>query len=284
MKKIILFLFITLKNYAQNEFVFINDGNDKVIENYSLSVYVNEKETKHIPDANFKIKLEKKTIRKADSIILKFDSWYKEKLTQKAFRKEKIYVNKQIALGEVFIDNKEYTIGTYHKGFLRLKYNYKGHSAYGIGQVISFPIDTDVLVKKMFLRIGATFHEETKILPVLFLADSINDVNKIHIYPVHKPFIIKGKIKRKWVEFPIAQIKNTTKTKIFAGYMNYTRDKQLDISTVSSKHNVFLDTFRISEKNITKDYKFVNLKSTRHHSRERYRPPAIKIVLDPRTN
>ena len=240
MSKKIVLLFIICVNYvsAQKTYHFINDEKLDTISNYTLHIYTEGKEEKYLPERDKGIELTKKTIRKADSLVLHFDSWYKESLPKKAFRNTSIKARKQLYIGEVEIDSdKTQTLGTFNKIRKRRFYH-----ALGSGGLVSFPIDTATEIKKFSIYIRRAKYKKSKLIPELFLADSLNDPNKVYLYPHRKVMKFEGKKRKEWLEIPIETYINTNKTKIFAGYVSHSYS-DIQFGTSDVEGNSYLDNF-----------------------------------------
>ncbi|WP_196895743.1 hypothetical protein [Aureivirga marina] len=235
---LILFVLFTSKNLAQNTFHFVNDEKLDTISYYSLHIYSKNKEKKLLPNENNGIELTKKIIRKADSIVIHFDSWYKENIPKKAFHNSLIFIRKQLYIGEVELNsNKIQTLGTINN--LYKKGHYYG---YEIGSLNSFPIDTLIKIKKFSIYIRNTKYKNSELIPEIFVADSLNDPNKIYLYPHQKIMKINRKIKHEWFDIPIKTFVNKNKSKIFMGFVSHT-NFTIAFGRVYLENNIFLNNF-----------------------------------------
>ncbi|WP_394907454.1 hypothetical protein [uncultured Mesonia sp.] len=241
---LLFFLFKVNLTTAQKYYYFLTSNDLDTISNYSLKLYDHTNTKTYLPNKNNSVTVDLEKINKADSIVLHFDYWYKEKIQKKKFNKNTIYLNKQLYLDEVVIKKETKTIGTFNKNFRGIKSNY------GIGNLISFNLEQAKKIESFNILIFKNKVENSVFIPVLFMADSIDDPNKIHLYPKGKSFVLHEKFKKKWVNIPIKKYSSKMKSKIFAGRI--AENSNIVFGVARAKKNTFLDCYLGNSKNVKK--------------------------------
>ena len=263
---LLFFLFKVNLTTAQKYYYFLTSNDFDTISNYSLKLYNHTKAKTYLPNKNNSVTVDLEIIKKADSIVLHFDYWYKEKILKKKFNKNTIYLNKQLYLEEVVVEKKETkTIGTFNKNFRGIKSNY------GVGNLISFNLEQAKKIESFNILIFKNKVENSVFIPVLFMADSIDDPNKIHLYPKGKSFVLQEKFKKKWVNIPIKKYSSKMKSKIFAGRI--AENSNIVFGVARAKKNTFLEAYLGSTRNVKEMWnKYISRE-------ENFYVPAVRIQL-----
>ena len=269
--------------YAQNEHYFLNKETQDTIARYKLLVYYSSDSVVYKPKTNHALYLKDKDFKNADSLVLHYDSWYKEHLLKEDFNQTNIYVNKQLPLEEVILESKSQTIGTFNK--LKSSLDLKLVPEYQLsGSLVSFELpDNTKAIQDFQLRIKRKERGEASIMPVLFMADSIDDPNKIYLYPKLEPYLVEDELTRRyqWISIPIKNDLTVFKKLIFAGFYGNKKDK-IFYNFAEARANTFQDYYPWGRV-------FLNGKPTRAdgtiwdnrfiYRTEDYTVPAVKLKL-----
>jgi|GEM_PF-3427620 len=268
--------------YAQTEHYFLEKMTQDTITNYKLIVYHTEESVVYKPSNNHALYMQEGTWKSADSLVLHYDSWYQDRISIQHFDQTNIYVDKHLSLDEVQLENKTQTIGTFNS--LKSGVSFELLSGYLLnGRIVSFDLpDNTKAIQDFQLRIKRKKRGEASIMPVLFMADSIDDPNKIHLYPKIEPYLVEDKISRRyqWISIPINYESSVFKKQIFAGFYGNKKDK-ISYSVAEARANVLQDYYkgsiflngkphRVDE--VLWDNRYV-------YRREEYTVPAVKIEL-----
>lgn len=243
----LLFSLIWIKSsllHAQTEHYFLEKVTQDTISNYKLIVYYAEESVVYKPSNNHALYMQDGTWKSADSLVLHYDSWYQDRISIQHFDQTNIYVDKQLSLDEVQLENKTQIIGTYKD--LKIKSSFELTPEYiWSGTLISFELPDNVKeVQEFKIRLRRRERGEVSIMPVLFMADSIDDPNKIYPYPKNKSYIVKDKLGRsfEWVSIPLNNNHTKFKNIIFAGFYGNKTDKVYH-SNSGAKANTFLNYY-----------------------------------------
>lgn len=267
--------------YAQNEYYFLNKETQDTIARYALLVYYSSDSVVYKPKINHALYLKDKDFKNADSLVLHYDSWYKEHLLKEDFNQTNIYVNKQLPLEEVILESKSQTIGTFNKAKYGVDYRLPEYEFSGNVISIELPENTKV-IQDFQLRIKRKERGEASIMPVLFMADSIDDPSKIYLYPKFEPYLVEKELTRRyqWISVPINKDFTEFKKYIFAGYYGNKKDK-VTYARAKAKANSFHKYYRGSVFDTGKptradgvlwDDRFI-------YRTEEYTVPALKLKL-----
>lgn len=281
----LLFSLIGIKSfllYAQTEHYFLEKMTQDTITNYKLIVYHAEESVIYKPSNNHALYMQDGTWKSADSLILHYDSWYQDRISIQHFDQTNIYVDKHLSLGEVQLENKTQTIGTFNS--LKSGVSFELLSGYLLnGRIVSFDLPGNTKAIQDFqLRIKRKERGEASIMPVLFMADSIDDPNKIYLYPKIKPYLVEDKISRRyqWISIPINYESSVFKKQIYAGFYGNKKDK-ISYSVAEARANVLQDYYKGSTYLNSKSQKADEvLWDNRYvYRREEYTVPAVKLEL-----
>src|SRR5690625_4285490 len=81
-------------------------------------------------------------------------------------------------------------------------------------------------------------------MPVLFMADSIDDPNKIYLYPKLEPYLVEDELTRRyqWISIPVKNDLTVFKKLIFAGFYGNKKDK-IFYNFAEARANTFQDYY-----------------------------------------
>lgn len=269
--------------YAQTEHYFLEKMTQDTITNYKLIVYHTEESVVYKPSNNHALYMQEGTWKSADSLVLHYDSWYQDRISIQHFDQTNIYVDKHLSLDEVQLENKTQTIGTFNK--LKSSLDLKLVPEYQLsGSLVSFELpDNTKAIQDFQLRIKRKERGEASIMPVLFMADSIDDPNKIYLYPKLEPYLVEDELTRRyqWISIPIKNDLTVFKKLIFAGFYGNKKDK-IFYNFAEARANTFQDYYPWGRV-------FLNGKPTRAdgtiwdnrfiYRTEDYTVPAVKLKL-----
>lgn len=231
--------------HAQTEHYFLEKTTHDTITNYKLIVYHAEESAVYKPSENHALYMQDGTWKSADSLVLHYDSWYQDRISIQHFDQTNIYVDKHLSLGEVQLENKTQTIGTHNKAKIGVDYELIPTYQFW-GEIVTFELpDNTKGIQDFQLRIKRKERGEASIMPVLFMADSINDPNKIYLYPEIEPYLVDEELTRRyqWISIPIKNDLTVFKKLIFAGFYGSKKDKVF-YSFAEAKANTFLEDYR----------------------------------------
>ncbi|WP_394907448.1 hypothetical protein [uncultured Mesonia sp.] len=264
---VFLFLLLTFNLVsAQKHYYFVSNNDFDTISNYKLKVYNQTDPIIYLPGKNNALDLSLEKIEKADSIVLYFDYWYQEKIPKRKFDKNLIYINKQLYLEEVVVEKKETkTIGTFNK-------NTKGiNTQNSRGDIVSFELKQPIEIESFSILIHKNKVENSVFVPVLFLADSLYDPNKIYVYPKGKLLTLKDKFRKAWINIPLEKYAGKMKSQIFAGYI--AKSSNIVFGVARAKKNTFLEAYLGSTRNVKEMWnKYISRE-------ENFYVPAVRIQL-----
>ena len=281
----LLFSLIGAKNallHAQTEHYFLEKMTQDTITNYKLIVYHTEESVVYKPSNNHALYMQEGTWKSADSLVLHYDSWYQDRISIQHFDQTNIYVDKHLSLDEVQLENKTQTIGTFNS--LKSGVSFELLSGYLLnGRIVSFELpDNTKAIQDFQLRIKRKKRGEASIMPVLFMADSIDDPNKIHLYPKIEPYLVEDKISRRyqWISIPINYESSVFKKQIYAGFYGNKKDK-ISYSVAEARANVLQDYYKGSTFLNGKPHKTdeVSWDNRYVYRQEEYTVPAVKLEL-----
>lgn len=241
---LLLILFAFNQVSAQESYTFITSDNLDTLSNYKLVLYQQADSTIYLPKKDNRVHIHSKKIKEADSIFLYFDYWYKEKISKKDFDKPNIYVDKQLYLKEVVLEKKIKEIGSFNEKSENIR------EGSNLGSLVGFQLG-EVSKISAFKILISNKKTNSSFIPVLFIADSLHDPNKIHIYPDMELFTVEKKTRNKWLNIPIEEYSGPMKSKIYAGY--FSKGFDIVFKHTKFKSNTYFDSYsggiyRVGEK------------------------------------
>ncbi len=269
------FLFtISSQLAAQNKYFFINKNNGDTIKDYKLYFYTKNK-IKLVVSQKEMATINKSIITKFDSIIIRFDNWYKTSLQKTDFNSKNIFIGKGIPLKTVKISSqKDIVIGNYGE-----PYNHTGGVLGGtVGDLLSFDISTTPMNKVSFIkyRVFKNRARNSKFIPILFIADSIRDPDKRYLYPKNMVYTVAKKMRKEWLKIDINKKIPIHKKFLFVGYWRF-HGKNLRFGRKNNHEDLKpYENYYKGSKNQYK--KWTNIKRFKLLTSEKY-IPVIKVVF-----
>lgn len=261
-----LFLFANQLANAQGPHYFVTNTGLDTLSQYKVKLYHQSEVTTYVPTKNNVVFVNMKKIKRSDSIVLYFDAWYKEKIPKNEFEEAIIHIDKQLYLAEVVIKRETKTIGTFNKNLRSMG------SRNSRGDLVAFRLNQPSKIESFKILIHKNKVKNSGFVPVLFMADSIHDPQRIYLYPKGKLLILKEKFREEWIEIPIEEYSGTIKSQIFAGYI--AKNSYIIFGTARAQTNTFLESYIGNTRNVYETW-------NEYVSRiEDFYVPAVKIELE----